>query len=76
MLFQDEVLTVFDKIALSPDEVCGLLVGDSCAKTYNPEENWNVTFPHVPKPPVKKLKQPQVRIISVINTFTGSACVV
>lgn len=56
------MLTVFDKIALSPDEVCGLLVGNSCATTHNPEANWNVTFPNVPKPPVKKLTQPKVSI--------------
>ncbi len=58
---QNEVLTVFDRIALSPDEVCGLLVGDACATTYDPEHAWNVSLPDVPKPPVEPLKPPEVR---------------
>ena len=65
VFMQNEVLTVCDQLALSPDEVCGLLVGDSCATSYNPDEKWNVTFPHVPKPPVQKLKPPQVRLLFV-----------
>ncbi len=57
------MLTVFDKIALDPDEVCGLLVGDSCATTYNPEMKWNITLPKTPKPPVKPPVPPKVRIL-------------
>ena len=46
---------------LSPDQVCGTLLGESCAKTYDPDSDWNITFPAIPKPPVIPVNPPQVR---------------
>ena len=59
-MLQVEVFTVLEKLALSPEEVCGIIIGDDCATAYNPFEMWNVTFPKIPKPPVKPLTQPKV----------------
>lgn len=50
-LFADEVLFVFERIALSPDEICGMAVGDVCAVPYNPWQTWTVPLPAIPKPP-------------------------
>ena len=59
--FQDEVLTVFDKVALSSDEICNIVLGDSCAKGYDPwHQHWNVTIPGN-KPPVTHVA-PKVRV--------------
>ena len=61
IIIQDEVLTVFDKVGLSSDEVCNLLLGDSCAKGYDPwHQQWNVTIPGN-KPPVTHIA-PKVRV--------------
>lgn len=58
---QSEVLYVFAHVALDPEEVCGVLLGPSCAKPYNPKnQTWNITFPSTPKPPVSPLTPPNV----------------
>ncbi|XP_065887574.1 sphingomyelin phosphodiesterase-like [Dysidea avara] len=57
--FRNEVLYVFTSIALGPKEVCGALIGDGCGHYYNPwTQNWTVTFPDKPKPPVQPLPVP------------------
>ena len=58
-VFKGEVLTVLDHLALSPEQVCGVIVGDSCASPYNPFSMWNITLPHIPKPPVVPPIPPQ-----------------
>lgn len=58
--FKAEVLTVFDEFFLSPDEVCGLILGQSCAERPNPDIFWNVTIPKTPKPPVRPIPPPKV----------------
>lgn len=76
-VFQDEVLTVFDRLVVSPDEVCGILVGDSCGTPYNPLDNWNVTLPDTPKPPVMprvlpKPGSPTVRVLHLTDIHLDS----
>lgn len=61
--FQEEVLTVFDDYFLSSNEICGALLGPSCAKKPNPDIFWNVTFPKTPKPPVRPIPPPKVRFL-------------
>ena len=57
---QNEVLTVFDMVALSAKELCGLILGKSCETDYNPwDQEWNVTIPGN-KPPVKPVPPPKV----------------
>ena len=60
MLFQDEALTVFDNLVLSPEEVCGVAFGSTCGKAYWPFDMWNVTFPDTPKPPLVPHVLPKV----------------
>ena len=57
---QDEVLTVFGKVALSSKEICGFIIGPTCAHDYNPyDQEWNVTIPGN-KPPVTPVSPPKV----------------
>jgi sphingomyelin phosphodiesterase len=58
-LFKDEILTVFDKVGLSSDEACNIVVGASCGKGYDPwHQKWDISIPgdkppvvhHAPKP--------------------------
>jgi len=58
--FKNEVLTVVDKVFLSPSEVCGSLLGPTCAHKRDPSGFWNVTIPEK-KPPVKPIPPPKVR---------------
>ena len=58
--FQVEVLTVFDDVFLSPDEVCGRILGPTCAHARNPDFFWNITLPGTKKPPVKPIPAPKV----------------
>lgn len=59
--FRNEVLTVTDKVFLSPSEVCGSLLGPTCAHKRDPYEFWNITVPGK-KPPVKPVPPPKVSI--------------
>lgn len=56
--FKAELFGVVTKLALSPKEACGLLIGDGCGDPYDPFSMWNVTLPDVPKPPVIPPKPP------------------
>lgn len=60
--FKVEVLTVVDEVFLSPSEICGSLLGPSCAHKRDPSEFWNVTIPDK-KPPVKPIPPPKVCIL-------------
>ena len=71
--FQDEVLTVFDKVALSSDEICNILLGDSCAKGYDPwHQRWNVTIPGN-KPPVTHIA-PKVKVQIFYTVLQKNVC--
>ncbi|XP_022092882.1 sphingomyelin phosphodiesterase-like [Acanthaster planci] len=50
--FKDELFGVLIGHYASPDDICGSILGASCAKPYDPDTPWNVTFPKTPKPPV------------------------
>jgi sphingomyelin phosphodiesterase len=51
-VLQDEVLTVFERVGLSSDEACNIVLGDSCSKGYDPwHQKWRVPIPG-DKPPV------------------------
>ena len=40
------MLSVFDQVALSPNEVCVILLGPSCGNPYNPwNQTWTVKLP-------------------------------
>ncbi|XP_076456755.1 sphingomyelin phosphodiesterase-like [Babylonia areolata] len=71
-MFKPEALTVFDRLVLSPQEVCGLAVGPECAHPYSPFNSWNVSFPPKPKPPVKprvlpKPGSPRLRVLHLTD---------
>lgn len=54
------MLTVFEMVGLSSKEVCGFVLGKTCASDYNPwQQNWNVTIPGG-KPPVTPVNPPKV----------------
>ena len=54
-------LTVFEEVALSPSEACGLLLGNNCGSRYNPfNQKWDVPLPNTPKPPVTPTQPPAV----------------
>ena len=44
--FKEEVLTVFDKAVVTPDDICGTILGPTCAKAGTAYGPWNVTFPN------------------------------
>ncbi|XP_071516089.1 sphingomyelin phosphodiesterase-like isoform X6 [Panulirus ornatus] len=51
-LMADEVVYVVQNLVMSPDEICGFVIGDICGTPYNPYHDWRVAFPPVPKPPI------------------------
>jgi len=71
-IFADEVIYVFERIALSPDEVCGMVVGDVCAIPYNPWHDWTVALPNIPKPhgptPEPDPDAPTARVLHISDT--------
>ena len=40
---------------MTPDEICGFVIGDICGTPYNPYHKWQVVFPPVTKPPIQLL---------------------
>ncbi|KAK7478652.1 hypothetical protein BaRGS_00030115 [Batillaria attramentaria] len=76
----DEVLTVFENLILSPDEVCGILVGSECGTPYDPLANWNISLPDTPKPPViphvlPKPGAPTLRVLHLTDIHLDSSYV-
>lgn len=45
---------------MSPDEICGFVIGDICGIPYNPYHKWRVAFPPVQKPPIQHPKSSSV----------------
>lgn len=56
--FKNEVLSVIDEVFLDPNEVCGTLLGQTCAHSRDPSRFWNVTIPEK-KPAVKPIPPPK-----------------
>ena len=54
------ILTVIQGTVLSPDEICGIVLGDNCATPFDPLEMWNITISDKPKPPVRPHVRPKV----------------
>ncbi len=72
ILLQEEVLTVFDQIALSDREICGYLLGPTCEDAYDPyHQNWNISIPGN-KPPVVPIPDPKVRLAK--NNYCSTTC--
>ena len=59
-MFKSEVLTVVDDVFVDPNEVCGKILGPSCAHYRDPSAFWNVTLPKTPKPTNKPILPPKV----------------
>ncbi|XP_028396329.1 sphingomyelin phosphodiesterase-like [Dendronephthya gigantea] len=57
--FQNEVLSVFDDVGLSPKEVCGYILGPTCAQVRSLYPDWNISLTTVPKPPVHPTPLPK-----------------
>lgn len=73
---QDEVFTVFSKVALSPKEACGILLGPLCGDGYNPwMQNWTVTVPEN-KPPITPVPPPKVakKTFLLISSSSCAVC--
>ncbi|XP_059155897.1 sphingomyelin phosphodiesterase-like [Physella acuta] len=75
--FAAEVLTVFNGLALSPDELCALVFHPHCGSPYNPHSDWNVTFPNKPQPPYApptppKAGAPTLRVLHLTDIHYDS----
>ena len=58
--FRDEVVGVLAAVVFSPEEICGYLLGDSCAHAHNPiAENWTIPLTSTPKPPYQPPAPPK-----------------
>ncbi|XP_035230475.1 sphingomyelin phosphodiesterase-like [Stegodyphus dumicola] len=58
-LFKDEIMYVFQRTTLGPQEVCGVLLGNDCARITSPLHNWTVPLTPFPKPPPEEIKEPK-----------------
>lgn len=68
------------QLVISPSEVCGVLLGESCANVYNPLHNWSVPLTPFPKPsrsrdnnndvkpPSSQSKKPLIKILHLSDT--------
>ncbi|KAK8388912.1 hypothetical protein O3P69_020698 [Scylla paramamosain] len=72
-LMADEVVYVVENLVMSPDEICGFVIGDICGIPYNPYHKWKVAFPPVQKPPVQHPKSsstgmPTLKVLHLSDT--------
>ena len=51
-------------VYMTPDEICGFVIGSVCGAPFNPLHDWEVTFPPIPKPPIKPMNIHQVSSFS------------
>ncbi|XP_059171991.1 sphingomyelin phosphodiesterase-like [Physella acuta] len=70
--FQDVALYIVDNLVLSPNEACGIIIGDTCGAPYFPGEMWNITLPNTPKPPPQpplppKSQSPTLRFLHLTD---------
>lgn len=71
---QNEFVTILGQLVISPNEVCGILLGPSCATVYNPWHNWTVPLSPIPKPPIepidpdRKYQGPVSKILHLSDT--------
>ena len=74
-LVQEEVLTVFGLVALSPEELCAGYL-NKCGSEYDPfHQRWNVTIPGN-KPSVAAVPSPMVTTASFTRQFQlTSGCI-
>lgn len=77
---QDEFVTVIAQLTLSPSEICGIILGDSCAHVYNPLYNWTLPMTPIPKPPVepkgaakdRQEGEPVIRVLQLSDTHVDT----
>ena len=43
---------VIAQLTITPSEICGIILGDTCAHVYNPLYNWSLPLSPIPKPPI------------------------
>ncbi|KAI1300253.1 Sphingomyelin phosphodiesterase [Halotydeus destructor] len=73
-IFKEEFVTVIAKLALTPSEICGIMLGDKCAHTTNPLHNWTLPLSPIPKPdkprpgPPRKSSGPPLRVLQLSDT--------
>ncbi|KAK7476425.1 hypothetical protein BaRGS_00032350 [Batillaria attramentaria] len=65
-------LPVLRGTLFGPDEVCGFVLGDTCATPFYPGVMWNITMSDTPKPPVKprvlpKPGYPTIRVLQLTD---------
>ena len=71
---QDIVLTVIQGTVLSPDEICGFVLGDNCATPFDPLGMWNITISDKPKPPVRPHVRPKVHCPDLVFVLLKVNC--
>lgn len=57
-LFKDEMMYIFRRTTLGPQEVCGVLLGNECARITSPLHNWTVPLTPFPKPQLEDVVEP------------------
>lgn len=57
---KDEVVEVLKGVILTSNEICALIVGESCGSQITPNMHWNIQFPPIPKPPFAGYPEPKV----------------
>ncbi|CAG7786610.1 unnamed protein product [Allacma fusca] len=72
-LYIDEVVEVLRGVILDSNDICALVVGETCGKQNSPHLQWNVAFPPIPKPPVHahiepKSGAPKLKVLQISDT--------
>ncbi len=68
--FKDEVLSVFDMAVITPSDVCGSILGPSCADPGDAYGPWNITIPKK-KNTEKELVKRSIRSRKVCENENG-----
>ncbi|RZC38634.1 sphingomyelin phosphodiesterase-like [Asbolus verrucosus] len=72
-VFGPEVLPVLKAVQIGPQEICSLVLGETCGDIDNPLHEWHVKFLDTPKPEViepelPKVGSPTFKILQISDT--------
>jgi len=55
------VVEVLRNVVLDSNDICALIVGESCGEPDSRSLKWGISFPPIPKPPFQGYPEPKVK---------------
>ncbi|XP_035706324.1 sphingomyelin phosphodiesterase isoform X3 [Folsomia candida] len=72
-IYVDEIVEVLKGVVLDSNDICALVIGETCGVPVSPNWRWDVAFPPIPKPPFHgfpepKKGAPKLKVLQISDT--------